>query len=193
MREGRAPTVAEVADEALVSRATAYRYFPSAQALALEISAEQLAPTSSPDVLFDGAGDDVLERVDRVVRTFGQRMIEEEALARNITKTTIELWFEQPRDDEGRPSFPVRQGRRLFWIDEALRPLRARLSRKRVSDLRNSLAFVWGTEAVLVTRDVCELDRKHAVEAMRTAARLILVGALSEAGVGGGYARGGPC
>jgi AcrR family transcriptional regulator len=33
--QGRTPTVADVADEALVSRATAYRYFPSQEHLLL--------------------------------------------------------------------------------------------------------------------------------------------------------------
>src|SRR6266540_229583 len=41
LEKGRTPTVADVADEALVSRATAYRYFPSQEHLLLELVLER--------------------------------------------------------------------------------------------------------------------------------------------------------
>ena len=49
MKQGRKPDLEEIAEEALVSRATAYRYFPSVEALLLEASldvAHARRPTS---------------------------------------------------------------------------------------------------------------------------------------------------
>ena len=44
VRRGRIPSVAEVAQSAGVSRATAYRYFPSRSKLVSAVIAEALAP-----------------------------------------------------------------------------------------------------------------------------------------------------
>jgi AcrR family transcriptional regulator len=67
MRQGRRPTVEEVAEEALVSRATAYRYFPSADALLVEAPLEGAVP--EPEDLFrDTPSDDPVERLSASIR-----------------------------------------------------------------------------------------------------------------------------
>jgi len=50
MCQGRKPSLEEVAEEALVSRATAYRYFPSIEALLLEATLDVSTPDAD-DVL----------------------------------------------------------------------------------------------------------------------------------------------
>src|SRR3979490_1537088 len=57
MRQGREPTVAEVAEVAEVSRATAYRYFPTQESLLVEM--RMFAPEGP------------LEKFDRVVLETG--------------------------------------------------------------------------------------------------------------------------
>ena len=52
MKQGRSPTLEEIAEEALVSRATAYRYFPSVEALLVEASFDVAVPEA--DELFGG-------------------------------------------------------------------------------------------------------------------------------------------
>ena len=56
MKEGRKPTLEEIAEEALVSRATAYRYFPSVDALLVEASLDVAVP--EPTTLFAGDASD---------------------------------------------------------------------------------------------------------------------------------------
>ena len=51
MKNGRVPTIEEVAEEALVSRATAYRYFPSVEALVREATLDVAMPR--PDEVLD--------------------------------------------------------------------------------------------------------------------------------------------
>ena len=52
MAQGQSPKVADVAKEALVSRATAYRFFSSDEALIAEAAVEVRTPTAKQ--LFDG-------------------------------------------------------------------------------------------------------------------------------------------
>src|SRR6267378_4915762 len=61
MRQGREPTVAEVAQVGEVSRATAYRYFPTQESLLVEM--RMFAP-EGPIEMFDR----VLETADPVER-----------------------------------------------------------------------------------------------------------------------------
>jgi methylphosphotriester-DNA--protein-cysteine methyltransferase len=48
LKEGRRPSLDEVAEAASVSRATAYRYFPGMEALLLEASLESPFPKPTP-------------------------------------------------------------------------------------------------------------------------------------------------
>ena len=52
LKQGRNPSLEEIAEEALVSRATAYRYFPSVEALLVEASFDVAVPEA--DQLFAG-------------------------------------------------------------------------------------------------------------------------------------------
>ena len=51
VQRGRIPSVPEVAAKARVSRATAYRYFPSRSALVTAVVGEALAPVRDPEIL----------------------------------------------------------------------------------------------------------------------------------------------
>ena len=64
MKQGRKPTLDEVAEAALVSRATAYRYFPRVEALLLEASLDVATP--GPEALF--ANDESTDPVARAER-----------------------------------------------------------------------------------------------------------------------------
>src|SRR5918998_1860764 len=62
MKNGRKPSLEEVAEAALVSRATAYRYFPSVEALLVEASLDVAVPDGEA-VFADDPSEDPEERV----------------------------------------------------------------------------------------------------------------------------------
>ena len=65
MKQGRKPTLEEVAEEAMVSRATAYRYFPDAGALLAEASLDLQVPVA--EQLFGDSGNtDPVARLNSV-------------------------------------------------------------------------------------------------------------------------------
>ncbi len=104
-------TVPAAAERALVSPATAYRYFASAEDLAREAALEQLDFLASLEVVkaaVDEAGDDVHARLEALLRTLGWRML------------TEQLPFRQwPRlgSSSGSPSTRMHRpsGRRYAW------------------------------------------------------------------------------
>jgi AcrR family transcriptional regulator len=172
IREGRSPTMAEVAEAALVSVPTAYRYFSSPQELWVEVTRRLGEP--DPDEVFGGvAPDDVAGRVDALIRAIGWAQFDDEAVWRNVTRVALERWFEQaalPEDERN----PVRGERRMRWIAEALRPLADEMDDEALRRLAHSLALVFGTEALITLLDTCQLDREEAQQTMLWAALAIL-------------------
>jgi AcrR family transcriptional regulator len=170
---GRTPTLPEVAEEALVSRATAYRYFPSIEALIEEVFFEQELPT--PEALFSEQADDPLQRVLRVEKELNDVLFEHEISTRVVVRNIIDAMLAEAPDAR-----PVRPGRRLPLLDAALEPLAGTLCPARLFRLRNALALTIGTEAVLATRDVCGLDVGEAREVTRWASAALVRQALEE-------------
>jgi hypothetical protein len=177
IREGRPPSIPDAAERALVSSATGYRYFPNAQVLWDEASFEMVSPWDVDGI--DEVGDDPRARLDAVVQGIGWDMLDDELPYRNLARAGLERWYEQaalPADER----VPVREARRMAYNSKVIAPLRGSLPDETVDQLLHALALVWGTEAVLVLRDVCRLDTDDAKVTMLRAARWMLAGFLAD-------------
>jgi AcrR family transcriptional regulator len=188
VREGRPPSIAEAAERAMVSAATAYRYFPSAEDLWFEASATaaDLAPIlQAADAAIEAAGDDVQARVEALVRTIGFPMLDDQAPFRRLAKAALDQWFTRAGAD-GDFSTPVREGRRNHHIALALAPLRDRLPTGELDRIAHALGVVIGTDGMLALTDGVGLDVDAAKGAMLDTARWIVAGALAELPAQGG-------
>jgi AcrR family transcriptional regulator len=175
VRENKTPSVADAAERALVSRATAYRYFPSQQSLLIEVQADATQP--SVDDLVASAGADIEARVEAIAREMARMVLADEALFRNQMRATQDAWFA----GQGDPSVPVREGRRLAWIDGALEPATGKVAARSLKQLRTALAVVVGVEPVLALRDICRLSPKATEDALAwTATSLVRQAGLSK-------------
>src|SRR5262245_29500054 len=96
LRKGKAPTVAEVAEAALVSTATADRYFPNAQSLWRAVLDAAGDPSSAE--VFQGVENAPAEaRVAAMIRSVGWRMFDDEGLWRTAARVMHDRWFESSR------------------------------------------------------------------------------------------------
>jgi AcrR family transcriptional regulator len=167
VREGKTPSVAEAAEAASVSRATAYRYFPTQESLLVEV-----ATTGGPAWMHDILGplessDDAEARVQAVVDALTAFMVEHDRGLRTMLKISLERSLEDGRNT------PVREGRRASHLDDALAPLRGTLPPGELERLNAALGMVVGTEALVVLRDVYGLDPDEARSLMRWAASVL--------------------
>ncbi len=170
MKAGRKPTLEEVAEEALVSRATAYRYFPGVEPLLLEAGLDVAMPDAG---IFDG--DTSADPVDRLVRAdtaMHDRILANEAALRMMLVHALQRGL-VGSDSDG---LPTRQNRRMPLIEAALAPVRGALGPRTSDRLAKALALVIGTESMLVFKDVLQLDDAEAREVKAWA-----IGALVEA------------
>lgn len=169
MKQGRVPTLDEIAEEALVSRATAYRYFPGAEALLVEASLDMAAPDAA--TLFGaGASFDPVERLERVDAALDAMINANEAALRMMLVHTLQRNLR----GEAQTDIPVRQNRRTPLIEAALDPARKEFKPADLKTLSRALALIIGTESMVVFKDVLQLDDADARKVKRWAIRALV-------------------
>jgi AcrR family transcriptional regulator len=168
MKQGRRPTLEEIAEEALVSRATAYRYFPSVDALLVEAPLDGATP--DPGDLFRDSSDDAVDRIDLVDAALDEMISANESALRLMLAHSLQ----RGANEEGRNGFPARQNRRTALIDAALAPSYDQFEPVAARRLAHALALVIGTESMVVLKDVLQLDEGEAREVKRWAIRALV-------------------
>ena len=173
--DGRTPTVAEVADEALVSRATAYRYFPSQEHLLLEVVLERSIDEIDRSVDAADGSQVAADRVERLVTAVHEEVAAHEAGFRDLLRLSV-------GQTSGRPPTvaSIRGERRLHWIDQVLEPIAGELNDDEHRRLRGALALCVGAEAFVVLRDLCRLEEKEAEDTLRWAAGALVAAARAD-------------
>ncbi|MES1200034.1 MAG: TetR family transcriptional regulator [Pseudomonadota bacterium] len=172
LKRGKTPTLEEAAEEALVSRATAYRYFPSAEALLIETAVDVAVPDAH--ALFDGdARTDPVARVTAADDALDQMMRDNE--------TTLRLMLAQSVARRSTDT-PARQNRRSPLIDAALAPVRHQFGSSDYKRLSQALALIIGAESMIVFKDVLQVDESEARKTKRWAIRALIEAARKKEG-----------
>jgi AcrR family transcriptional regulator len=170
--KGFTPTIEEAAAATAISRTTAYRYFPTRAALLEaahpEIAFRSLLPRQPPD--------DVRERLRIVVRRYLRMMIENEVQMRTMLRLSLEAEHRE---------LPLRQGRVIGWLEDALAPLRERMGAAAVRRLAITIRSATGIESFVWLVDVAGQSRDEALKIMRWSASSLLDAALAEDGLDG--------
>jgi len=174
LKEGRQPSMDEIAAAALVSRATAYRYFPTLEGLLIEAPLD--GAVREPREFFAGvASTDPAERADRAEAELHRMTYQNEAQLRLMLANSL-----LGRPAAGDAAAPARQNRRTPLIEAALAPARKRFTKEAYENLRAALALVFGTESMVVFRDVVPLDERKARKVKSWAIRALVAAALRE-------------
>lgn len=161
LASGELPTVESVARTAGVSRTTAYRYFPSADALVRAAHPE----VELRSLLDDDAPSDVQGRLDRVLAEHFRIIRDWEPQLRASLAASVR---------PGAPLPTLRQGRGIGWILDALSPLEDDLTKTELRQLAVRMRAVSGIESLVWLVDVAGLSRKRAFDAMRANAHAVL-------------------
>jgi AcrR family transcriptional regulator len=174
---GEMPSVAQAATVAGVSRATAYRYFPTQEALELEIADIGPDVAATEDALAELSTDDVEQRLLTLLDVFNALALLKEPHFRRALWVYQDTWLRSHRNGEETPA--VREGRRIRWLDQVLEPLET-MPDDRKQRLRAALALTLGADSVVVMKDVCRLDDDETLDVLRWTATAILRAALAE-------------
>lgn len=175
IRDGHIPGVAEVAVRAKVSRATAYRYFPSRSALVTAVIDSSLGPvrilaSDNPD----GRG-----RVHELFRQTFPRFKEFEPQLRAAAQLALEQWALERAgllEEE-----PYRRGHRIRILGHAIDPLAAVLPPATRVRLHHALSVVYGIEPYVILKDIWGLPDREVEKVALWMADALIDAALREA------------
>lgn len=168
LAQGITPTVEQAAAAAMVSRPTAYRYFPNQHAMLIaahpELQMESILPAGAPR--------DPLERLDAASAELMRLLLEHETALRAMFRMGAAKASEPP------PPLALRTGRRIRWIEDALEPVREALPPERFHRLVLQIGATLGIEPLMWLIDIAHVERREAAEILREAARTLLRSAL---------------
>jgi AcrR family transcriptional regulator len=173
IRSGAPVTMPDVAKAALVSEATAYRYFPDLAALLNEALAG-LWPSPEQALSPVAGSADPVERIAVACEFLLRGVLAYQGAVRAMIAATIT-----------RPELAAtRPGLRFGLIDEALAPLsdpRVAADPARIARLRNDLVAVVSAEALFVLTDLAGMAPQEAIASLVRTATTLTVSALTAA------------
>ena len=171
-RTGREVTMPEVARSALVSEATAYRYFPDLASVLREALAgiwaspeESLAPVAYTD--------DPVERIGYATEILLREVLAYQGAVRPMIAAAVT-----------KPGVTRQPGRRFGLIEEALRPLEDTMAVQqpaRFEQLKRGLAVVVSAESLFTLTDLCGLTPEQAIASATRTARTLTTAAIAGA------------
>jgi AcrR family transcriptional regulator len=148
VRRGRIPSVAEVALNAGVSRATAYRYFRSRSKLVTAVLEEALRPVRS----YVPQSADGLARLRELFEKTYPRFTEYEPHMRAALQLALE--HESLERSGLLEEEAFRRGHRRALLHRAAAPLKARLGTTAYERLLKALSLIYGIEPYVVLKDI---------------------------------------
>ena len=178
MQAGATPSVSDVAEAAGVSRATAYRYFPSQAALVQAVVDEGLGPI----LTWTSASKDAGGRVANLIETAMPRIEAFEATFKAALKLSLEQWARRQAGTLGEePRFT--RGHRMDLLKDAIAPLRGKLPSDRFDRLAQALSLVFGVEVLIVLKDIWGLDGESTRSVAQWAAAALVSTAMRDSAV----------
>jgi AcrR family transcriptional regulator len=175
MQAGATPSVSEVAEAAEVSRATAYRYFPSQAALVQAVVDEGLGPI----LTWRSTSTDPQRRVADLFDMAMPRIEAFEATFKAALKLSLDQWAQRQAGTLGsEPAFT--RGHRVDLLKDAIAPLKDRLPPREFKRLAQALSLIFGVEVLIVLKDIWGLDSRRMMSVAQWAAGALVRAAVAE-------------
>lgn len=168
---GRRPSFQEVAERAMVSRATAYRYYSSVEDLITDAMFDRAVPPV--ETVFRPGHDDPAEAAGRAARTVNKLLLADEMGLHAVERSFMSAWLDNAPD--------ARPARRMQYIAPIVDSLKGELTPAARRRLAHALAMLMGTEASLALRDVAGASVDEALSASAWAAQALVRQALEDA------------
>ncbi|WP_064685928.1 TetR/AcrR family transcriptional regulator [Rhizobium bangladeshense] len=176
MQSGITPSVSEVAEAAEVSRATAYRYFPSQAALVHAVVDEALGPILG----WSSDSPDARTRVADLLATAMPRIDEFEATFKAALKLSLDQWAQRQAGTLGNEPLFTR-GHRVDLLKSVTAPLQGAVPPESRERLAQALSLVFGVEVLIVLKDIWGLTSESAQSVAEWAAKALVDSALRQA------------
>lgn len=173
MSKDGAPSMPEVARRALVAEATAYRYFPTREALLQEAAMAPLVSALESAVAEAEGQEDAEAGLDLFVTAVFRELRDKEMAFRLLLGSSLNAPPTEGLREEIERGVG-RGGRRPGWIRRVLTPAREAMDDATFERLVRAITAAIGIEALSALRDVCHLSLDECEDVMRWSAIALL-------------------
>ena len=175
MRNGLSPSVSEVAEQAGVSRSTAYRYFPTRAEMVQAVVSENLGPILEWRSDATDPGDRMASLIEGTFLRISQ--------SESTFRAALRLSLERQDISDGADNRDFARGHRIDLLDRVLAPLRDQCSEDEYKKLSQALSMVFGIEAMIVLKDIWGADDETTINVATWAARRLIDATVSKGGM----------
>lgn len=176
MRDGHVPSLSDVAKKAAVSRATAYRYFPSRSALITAVVDFSLGPVRG----FASTEPDGKRRVAELFTSTFPRFKDFEPQMRAALQLALEHWALERAGTLAEE--PYRRGHRIGILAHAVEPLRGQVKPRQLERLQKALSIIYGIEPYVILKDIWGSSDRDVERIALWMAETLVAATLQEAG-----------
>lgn len=173
--QGAFPSITEVANAAQLSRATAYRYFPTQSALVSAMVDESLGPI----LAWQPTQPDALQRIAELLSFAYPRMLQHEGVLRAALHLSLQQWADNrsnPNNEE-----KLIRGNRKRLLKLAVEPLEGKLTPAALQRVIHAFSLIYGSEVFMVLKDIWHLDDAGIQDVTQWMGKAILLQAETDA------------
>lgn len=173
--QGAFPSITDVANAAQLSRATAYRYFPTQSALVSAMVDESLGPI----LAWQPTQPDARQRIAELLSFAYPRMLQHEGVLRAALHLSLQQWAA----DRSNPNSEEKlvRGNRKRLLKLAVEPLEGKLSPEALQRVIYSFSLIYGSEVFMVLKDIWHLDDAGIQDVTQWMGKAILLQAETDA------------
>ncbi|WP_374444552.1 TetR/AcrR family transcriptional regulator [Providencia sp.] len=174
--KGAMPSVSELALEAGVSRATAYRYFPTQSDLITATVNESLGPI----LTWRPQSEKTEERIDELLTFAFPRMFEHEGALRAALQASLQQWAQGRSAPKEVKSKQFERGNRKDILAMVTTPMKSEYPQEIVDKVIKAFSVIYGSEIFLVLKDIWKMDNQQVIELAQWMAKAIMNQAISD-------------
>ncbi|WP_173635441.1 TetR/AcrR family transcriptional regulator [Paramixta manurensis] len=167
---GAFPSITEVAHAAQLSRATAYRYFPTQSALVSAVVAETLSPMRH----FQPTRQEATERIDELLTFAFPKMLQHEGTLRAALHLSLTQWAQSQSEETVLVKEKLVRGNRKNLLQTVAEPLVDELPPELFQRVIHALSVVYGSEIFLVMKDIWGCDNQTLQDVAKWMAKAIV-------------------
>ncbi|GAB1438541.1 TetR/AcrR family transcriptional regulator [Providencia sp.] len=174
--KGAMPSVSELAQEAGVSRATAYRYFPTQSDLITATVNESLGPI----LTWRPQSEKTEERIDELLSYAFPRMFEHEGALRAALQASLQQWAQNRSVPLGTKDKRLERGNRKDILTMVTSPMKADYPQDIIDKVVRAFSVIYGSEIFLVLKDIWKMEDSQVTELAQWIAKAIMNQAMAD-------------
>ena len=176
LEQGEELSITELSDRAGISRATAYRYFPTKTDLISAVVERSL----SPIFLWQSDKENVEDRIKDFLAFAFPQMLKHEGTLRAALSLSLKQWANE-RSQLTEKTKKLVRGNRKEILSNLLQPLKEQLSDELFDKVIYSISIIYGSEIFMVLKDIWNFDNEQVIDLSQWIVKAIINQAKQEA------------